>query len=159
VAQPALVEQTAERIRSVMTDLRPPLLDDYGLVAALHWYGAQFATRTGIDVHVEGEEPVPRLIAPVENTLFRIAQEAMNNVAKYAKAAQVTVAVETEDGIVRLVVADDGVGFDPGSLTRPDGRQGWGLLSMAERAEALGGLCRVESQPGRGTRIVAEVER
>ena len=155
----ALVEQTAERIRSVMTDLRPPLLDDYGLVAALHWYGAQFATRTGIDVHVEGEEPVPRLTAPVENALFRIAQEALTNVAKYAKAAQATVAVEAENGIVRLVVADDGVGFDPSSLTRPDGRQGWGLLSMAERAEALGGLCRVESRPGRGTRIITEVER
>jgi len=155
----ALVEQTAERIRSVMTDLRPPLLDDYGLVAALHWYGAQFATRTGIDVHVEGEEPSPRPTAPVENALFRIAQEALTNVAKYAKAAQATVAVETEHGIVRLVVADDGDGFDPSSLTRPDGRQGWGLLSMAERAEALGGICRVESHPGQGTRIIAEVER
>ena len=155
----ALVEGTAERIRDVMADLRPPLLDDYGLMAALHWYGAQVAARTGITVHVEGEEPCPRLAQPVENALFRIVQEALTNVAKYAQARQVTVALETEDGTVRLTVADDGVGFDLGSLAGPDGRRGWGLLTMAERAEAMGGTCRVESQPGCGTRIIAEVER
>jgi len=155
----SLVEETAERIRGVMANLRPPLLDDYGLVAALHWYGAQFAMRTGIDLHVDGEEPAPRLAVPVENALFRIAQEALNNVAKHAQAVQVTVEVAVEDGIVRLVVADDGVGFDPRRAGAPDGRQGWGLLTMAERAEAIGGRCRVESCPGRGTRVTAEVGR
>jgi len=64
--------------------------------------------------------------------------------------------VAVEDGIVRLVVADDGVGFDPRRAGAPDGRQGWGLLTMAERAEAIGGRCRVESCPGRGTRVTAE---
>jgi PAS domain S-box-containing protein len=155
----ALVEQTAERIRGVMADLRPPLLDDYGLIAALHWYGAQFATRTGIAVTVDGQEPTPRLATPVENALFRITQEALTNVAKHARAAQVTVAVETRNGIVRLVVADDGVGFNPGPQAKPGGRQGWGLLTMAERAEALGGFCRVESRAGHGTRVIAEVAR
>ena len=155
----ALVEQTAERIRDVMSNLRPPLLDEYGLVAALHWYGSQFAARTGVAVGVEGEEPAPRLATPVENALFRIVQEALTNVVKHAQATRVTVAVEAEDGTVRLVVADDGVGFSPGALVRPDGHRGWGLLTMAERAEAMGGRCRIESSPDQGTRIIAEVER
>ncbi|GAH53336.1 unnamed protein product, partial [marine sediment metagenome] len=92
----SLVEQTAEQIRDVMSTLRPPVLDEYGLVAALHWYGEQYARRTNIEVLVEGEEPVPRLAARVENALFRIAQEALTNVAKHAQAMQVTVAIEVQ---------------------------------------------------------------
>jgi len=155
----ALVEQTTERIRGVMADLRPPVLDDYGLVAALRWYGAQFALRVGITVTVQGEEQAPRLAAAIENALFRIAQEALTNVAKHAQATQATVAVEIDDGTVRLVVADDGVGFDRARVGGPGGRRGWGLLTMAERAEAVGGHCRVESRPQQGTRVVVEVAK
>lgn len=163
----SLVEQTAERIRDVMANLRPPVLDDYGLVAALHWYGEQFARRTDIAIAVEGEEPVPRLVAHVENALFRIAQEALTNVAKHAHATQVTVTVEVDGGALRLVVADDGIGFDPSTtlraspadLAEPDGDRGWGLLTMTERAEAVGGHCRIESDPSQGTRVIVEVAR
>jgi len=163
----SLVEQTTERIRDVMADLRPPVLDDYGLVAALHWYGEQFARRTGIAIAVEGEEPVPRLATRVENALFRIAQEALTNVAKHAQATHVTVTVEVDGGTLRLVVADDGIGFDPSTtlrtsaahLAEPDGGRGWGLLTMTERAEAVGGRCRIESDPRQGTRVVVEVNR
>ena len=163
----SLVEQTAERIRDVMAYLRPPVLDDYGLVAALHWYGEQFAQRTDIAVAVEGEEPAPRLAARVENALFRIAQEALTNVAKHAQATQVTVTVEVEGGTLRLVVADDGIGFDPSTtlrtspapLAEPDGGRGWGLLNMTERAEAVGGRCRIESDPKQGTQVIVEVAR
>jgi signal transduction histidine kinase len=153
----SLVEQTTERIRDVMADLRPPMLDDYGLVAALHWYGEQFAWRTDIAVAVEGEEPAPRLAARVENALFRIAQEALTNVAKHAQATQVTVTTEAVSGTLRLVVADDGIGFDQAHLAESDGGLGWGLLTMAERAEAVGGRCRVESDPGQGTQVIVEV--
>jgi len=163
----SLVEQTAARIRDVMANLRPPVLDDYGLVAALHWYGEQFARRTDIAVAVEGQEPVPRLAARVENALFRIAQEALTNVAKHAQTTQVTVTVEVEGGTLHLVVADDGVGFDPlttlstspAHLAEPDGDRGWGLLTMTERAEAVGGYCRIESHPSQGTRVIVEVAR
>ena len=160
----SLVEQTAERIRDVMANLRPPVLDDYGLVAALHWYAEQFARRIDISVAVEGEDAVPRLAAHVENALFRIAQEALTNVAKHAQATQVTVTVEVEGGSLRLVVADDGLGFDPSTtirahLAEPDGGRGWGLLNMTERAEAVGGRCRIESDPRRGTQVVVEVTR
>jgi two-component system sensor histidine kinase UhpB len=161
----SLVEQTAARIRDVMADLRPPVLDDYGLVAALHWYGEQFARRTDIAVVVEGVEPVPRLAARVENALFRIAQEALTNVAKHAQATHVTVTVEVDSGTLRLVVADDGIGFDPSALLRagpahlaqPDGSRGWGLLTMTERAEAVGGRCCFESDPGQGAQVIVEV--
>ncbi len=155
----ALVEQTTERIRGVMADLRPPVLDDYGLVAALRWYGAQFASRVDIAVTVRGEEFIPRLAVSVENGLFRIAQEALTNVARHAQATQATVTVEVDGETVRLVVADDGVGFDPARVTGPDERRGWGLLTMAERAEAVGGSCRVESHSQQGTRVVVEVAR
>ncbi|MBE9508228.1 MAG: ATP-binding protein, partial [Chloroflexi bacterium] len=143
----------------VMADLRPPVLDDYGLVAALRWYGAQLASRTSIAVTVQGHELIPRLALPVENALFRIAQEALTNVTKHAQATKATVAVEVDDETVRLIIADDGIGFDPASVTGPDGRRGWGLLTMAERAEAVGSRFRIESRPGQGTRVIVEVER
>ena len=155
----ALVEQTTERVRSVMAELRPPVLDDYGLVAALRWYGAQFSARTGLAVEVRGEELTPRLAAPAESALFRITQEALNNVVKHALATQMTVTVESDGGIACLVVADDGIGFDLAQRAAPNERGGWGLLNMAERAEAVGGQCRIESRPGQGTRVVVEVSR
>jgi signal transduction histidine kinase len=155
----SLVEQLTERIRDVMADLRPPVLDDYGLVAALQWYGEQFTGRTGIPVAVERAELAPRPAAHVENALFRIAQEALTNVAKHAQATQVTLRVEVDDQTLRLVVSDDGIGFDPAHLAEPGGSRGWGLLTMTERAEAAGGCCSIESGPGQGTQVVVEVSR
>ena len=153
----ALVQEATASIRRVMDDLRPPMLDDFGLVATLHWYGARFASRTGVAVTVQGKEPIPRLAAPIENALFRVVQEGLTNVIKHARATQVTVTVAADDGAVRLVVADDGVGFEPTQVVTPNRHGGWGLMTMAERAEAVGGRCRVESQPQQGTRIIVEV--
>ena len=142
-----------------MTDLRPPVLDDYGLAAALHWYGEQFARRTGIAVAVEGEELAPRLAARVESVLFHIAQEALTNVAKHARAKNITVTAQVQGDMLRLVVADDGIGFDSAHMTEPGGNHGWGLLIMTERAEAVGGRCQIESIPGHGTQVIVEVAR
>jgi signal transduction histidine kinase len=153
----ALVEQTTERIRDVMANLRSPVMDDYGLVAALQWYARQLSSRTNIDVAVKGQEPVPRLASRIENALFRIAQEALTNVVKHAQATRATVRVEADAGTVRLVIADDGSGFDPGRLKTRDGRLRWGLLTMTERAEAVGGHCRIESHPQMGTQVFVEV--
>jgi signal transduction histidine kinase len=154
-----LVTEMGERIRNVMADLHPPMLDDFGLVEALRWYGSRFAVRAGFTLIVQGEEPVPRLVSPIENALFRIAQEALTNVAKHAQASQVTVTVKTDNNTIRLVIADDGIGFEPGPSTRRFGQQGWGVLTMTERVEAVGGHCRIETQPGQGTRVVVEVAR
>ncbi|MDO9530618.1 MAG: PAS domain S-box protein [Deltaproteobacteria bacterium] len=155
----ALVEQIGETIRDVMAELRPPMLDDYGLLSALHWYGTEFSGKTGIGVDVQGQEAVPRLAAPVELAMFRIVQEAMANVAKHAQATGVVLTQAEDNGTVRLVIADNGVGFDQERLGQPEGRHLWGLMTMSERAAAAGGRCRIESQPGQGTRVVVEVSR
>ncbi len=151
-----LVDQTTERIRDVMGELRPPVLDDYGLVAALRWYAEDFSARTQIVAEVQGEEPVPRLKPLAEIALFRIAQEALTNVAKHAAVTRVRVGVDTAGTVVRLVIADDGVGFDP---SHQNGRMRWGLMTMSERATAVGGHCAIDSQPGKGTWVVVEVPR
>ena len=92
----------------------------------------------------------------METALFRVAQEALTNVTKHSQATEVTVSVRDSGDAVHLLIADDGVGFDA-TVTPPRG--GWGLLTMAERAEAVGGRCRVKSRRGEGTEITVEVQR
>ena len=154
-----LVEETVEHIRDVMAELRPPVLDDYGLGAALRWYSGRFETLTGVTTLVEGEELSPRLPQEVEMPLFRIAQEAMMNVARHVRASQVTIRLEAAAGRVRLTVADNGAGFDPALKPGQVEPPGWGLITMRERAAAAGGQLRVESAPGKGTRVVVELVR
>lgn len=155
----SLVEKTAERIRDLMAELRPSVLDDYGLLSALRWYGQQFAGRTNIATTVEGEDPPHRLPAHVESALFRIAQEALTNVAKHAQATAVTISVEEDRGRVRLTVTDDGTGFNAAERGDSSSHKGYGLLTMSERAEAVGGQCQVRSSPGQGTQVIVEVAR
>jgi signal transduction histidine kinase len=108
---------------------------------------------------VQGEEPAPRLAPAQETALFRIAQEALNNVAKHAQARQVTVNLHAAAERVWLTVADDGVGFEPQHSRSAEGSPHLGLLTMREQAEAAGGSLEVESAPGQGTRIMVEVAR
>jgi PAS domain S-box-containing protein len=154
-----LVEETVERIRDVMAELRPPVLDDYGVTAALHWYGKQFSERTGIPTVLKVEELKPRLPLPVETALFRIAQEALTNVAKYAQAKNVTVELEEFGKSVQLSIADDGIGFDSEAHHQPEAKPEWGLINMRERSQAIGGQLSVETAPGKGTQIIVEVPR
>jgi len=154
-----LVEETTERIRDVMADLRPEVLDDYGLAAALRWYGERFSERTGIAATVQGTEPSPRMPEVVESAFFRIAQEALTNVAKHAGGKQVSVEFEEKDESYRLTIADDGKGFDSKAARGLKKQKGWGFLTMQERAQAVGGELRVESDLGKGTRVVVEVKR
>ncbi|MHB8763198.1 MAG: PAS domain-containing sensor histidine kinase [Deferrisomatales bacterium] len=152
----ALLEETTRQIRNLMAELRPPALVDYGLRAGLRWLAEQFAARSGVDARVEGEECTPRLAADREGVLFRVAQEALTNVARHARAARVAVRLEGEGDTCRMVVADDGVGFDPGAV---DEGARWGLHIMADRLAAVGGRLGVDSAPGQGTRVTAEVPR
>jgi two-component system sensor histidine kinase UhpB len=142
-----------------MADLRPPVLDDYGLVAALRWYGEKISRRIEIPISVEGEEPSPRMESHVENALFRIVQEALTNVSKHAQASYVKISVDVDREILRLTLLDDGIGFDPEGVILPDNGQGWGLLSITERAEAVGGKCRIVSSPNQGTQVIVEIPR
>ena len=155
----SLVEQTTQRIRDVMADLRPPVLDDYGLVAALKWYGQRFSQRTNIVMRVEGEEPSPRLAPRLENVFFRIAQEALTNVTKHAQATKIVATIDECNGFVSLIIADDGIGFNPAHAADGEGNQGWGIITMMERAEAEGGRCRIESGSAGGTRVIVKVKR
>jgi signal transduction histidine kinase len=122
----ALVAETAEHIRNVMADLRPPMLLDNGLVEALRWYGSRLAARAGFTITVQGEEPIPWLAPPIKSALFHIAQEALMNVVKHAQASQVIVTVVADNDTVRLVIADDGLGFEPGSFSQAPGAAGLG---------------------------------
>jgi PAS domain S-box-containing protein len=155
----ALVEQTGEIVRDLMEGLRPTVLDHYGLLEGLRRWSAQFFQRTGISVDIKGQEAAPRLGAPVELALFRIAQEALNNVAKHSQASRVVLAEEVNKDIVRLVITDNGSGFEQEQVKQLEGRHRWGLMTMSERAVAAGGHFRIESQPGQGTRVVVEVNR
>jgi signal transduction histidine kinase len=156
----ALVEETTRRIRGVVSELRPPMLDDYGLVATLRWYGQEFFRRSGIHVHMTGDDLVPRPIWSIENALFRIAVEALTNVAKHSGAHRVEISVEGDDEKTVLVVRDDGVGFEAREPFPDDGSRGWGLLTMSERAEAVGGKLAISSNPDSGgTRICVTVPR
>jgi signal transduction histidine kinase len=154
-----LVTRTTKRVRQVMVDLRPEMLDDYGILAALRWLAEQFTQRTGIAITVEGEEAATRLPMQIENVLYRVAQEALTNVTKHAQASRVAINMKVDSKMVYLVVTDDGVGFTPGYLPGPDEGQHWGLDLMAERVEGVNGCFRLESAPGQGTRIIVEVPR
>jgi len=153
-----LVEQTAEIVRDVMADLRPPLLDDYGLESALRWYGEQFSRRMDIEINVELGEHF-RLEERAENALFHIAQEALMNVAKHAQATQVIIQLFANCESFHMIISDDGVGFDIGPKSKLGGVKGWGLLTMSERAEAIGGRWSIESSPNMGTQVRVEVPR
>jgi signal transduction histidine kinase len=150
-----LVESTAQAIENVMADLRPPLLDEYGLAAALNWHADEFTRRTGVPVTVIDSTPEATKKARHEAAvaLFRIAQESLNNVLKHAQAKSVRIEVLATGEDLVLDVRDDGRGFDPGAA--PAGR--WGMTTMRERAQAAGGQLHLDAGPGRGTRIHARV--
>jgi PAS domain S-box-containing protein len=151
-----LLKDTMDTVRQTMADLRPPLLDDYGLLAALESHGRQFSLRTGLAVAVQGQRIGARPAPNVELALFRIAQEALANAVKHAGASRAAVALSCKGGFLRLSIEDDGSGFAQPSGARAALQGGWGLPMMRERAEEAGGTLRIEF-PARGTRVVAEV--
>lgn len=154
-----LVTQTTSFIRTVMAELRPPVLDDYGLLAALRWYSGQMTQQSGVKIEINGDESVPRLPESVENALFRIAQEALINIVKHAHATIVTVTLTVTTDRVLLKITDNGQGFDPEALTAVPTHSSWGLLNMRERAEAIGGHCAITARPGAGVTVSVEVLR
>jgi len=151
------LEETLEEVHRMSQDLRPSVLDDLGLVPALRTLARQ---RSGpqVLVHVDGLKE--RLPPPIETALYRIAQEALTNANKYARASRIDIDLQSLNGSgVRLRVRDDGVGFDPDSIpdTEERGRTGLGLFGMRERATLLRGTLEVHSAPSRGTEVVAEL--
>jgi signal transduction histidine kinase len=152
----ALLESTTSVIENVMSDLRPPMLDDYGLLPALQWYANEYSDRTGIQVRVVGDERMKRLPQASEIGLFRIAQEALNNVAKHAHATRADILLEYAGREFIMVISDNGSGFDfetPGAKRR----QGLGMMTMRERTQAVGGRFEVNAAPGGGTQVMVRI--
>jgi signal transduction histidine kinase len=143
-----LVDLTLAEARSAISGLRPPVLDDFGLAGGL----ASLASSIP-EVDLELRLADDRLPEHTEVALYRIAQECAQNVVKHSKALVATVAFTVIDGVARLEVTDNGVGFDPAAT----GRAGYGMLSMAERAELVGGTLEVRSRPGAGTTVTVTV--
>jgi signal transduction histidine kinase len=149
-----LTGDTLEGVRRMAIDLRPPMLDDLGLEAALQAFVKDFSHRWPVKAKFTSGR-LGRLPAEVELVLYRIVQEALSNVAKHAGASQVEARLTRRGRSLRLVIEDDGRGFDVEATKRSRG-SGLGLFGMEERLALIGGTVRVESAPGRGTRISVE---
>jgi PAS domain S-box-containing protein len=154
-----VVTRALAEVRRLAWGLRPSVLDDLGLAAALGRYVEEFGRTRGIDVEVDaGGLGDARLPAAVETALFRIMQEALSNVARHAGARRVHVALARFGVVVAMVITDDGCGFDPQRAAAPASvRHGLGIHTMRERAVVLNGTFELESAAGRGTRITVEI--
>jgi signal transduction histidine kinase len=158
VRMKSLAVSTLEEVHRLIFDLRPTLLDDLGLIAAIRWYTETRLGDAGIKVRIEiaGEE---RRLAPlIETTLYRVVQEAVNNAANHSGAQSVTISLAMRPRCLTLAMIDNGWGFDMAELAScSDGARGLGLMGMQERVELLGGTFSIHSSPGQGTEIALEV--
>jgi PAS domain S-box-containing protein len=152
-----LIEINMKLLRSVISELRPEVLEDYGLFAALRLFGSSFSERTGIAVTVQGGELTRRLSPSQETMMFRVAQEALANVARHAHTDRALVSLEQVAYKVLLTISDKGRGFDLAAVYETAEQKPWGLIIMKERAEAAGGRFRIESSPGSGTSVYVAV--
>ena len=142
-----LAENCVNEVRNMALLLRPSMLDDLGLIAALEWQGREISRRTGLLVDIVGEHFADNLPEEYKTCVYRLVQEALHNCASHAHARKVRVVVEENSNHLALSIEDDGIGFDPRR------QRGMGLLGMQERVARLGGSFKVESAPGHGTRI------
>jgi len=148
-----MTQNAIDDSRRLMTDLRPSILDDLGIVVTVRWFCRQCRqVYTAVDIEelidIE-EKDVPE---PLKIVIFRILQEALNNMAKYSRASQATVCLEKMHERIQLTIEDNGIGFDPDSMiSKDESTRGLGLTSMKERAELSGGRFQITSAPSRGT--------
>ena len=153
-----MATEMLREIQRIIHDLRPAILDDLGLAQAIDWYAESRLKARHIQVAMETIGVEQRLPSEVETVVFRIAQEAVNNIVRHADAENVSITLEFADDAVTLQVEDDGKGFDPGTiLKRGNGRGGFGLTGMRERAALFGGMATVESRRTQGTSITAKI--
>lgn len=153
-----MIQKCIEETRRVQMDLRPPMLDDLGILATISWFTREFASiysTIRIKKRIEiGENEVPRSIKTV---IFRVVQEAFNNISKYSQASLVALSLGRIGNRIELSISDNGMGFDFKKFLSVGGiRKGYGLSSMRERAELSGGSFGIESSIGKGTTIRIE---
>lgn len=149
-----IVNNTVQQVRDLSLDLRPSMLDDLGLVAALRWYVDRMAQRAGFVIRFVADAVEKRLPPGIETACFRIAQEALTNVARHAQAQKVTVKMSLRQGQLHIMIKDDGIGFDvKAAQQRAAQGQSLGLIGMQERALLVGGRIEIESTPHSGTTV------
>jgi signal transduction histidine kinase len=151
-----LAVSALDEVHRLIRDLRPSVLDDLGLYSAVRWYAEKTLSPRDIAVRCELGDPEPVLPPAWDIALFRMCQEAVNNVARHAHAESVLIQLGVERGELRIEIEDDGRGFDVAGA-RPEDRPHWGLIGIQERAELLGGTVTFDSAPGRGTRVEIRV--
>jgi len=153
-----LLDATMAEARRIAYNLMPSVLDDFGLVPALQMLCEQFSQRTSINVEYHAHGLTERLEPTLEVSLYRIVQEALNNIAKHAEASDASVQVVRHAGGIRLTIEDSGKGFDVSSLSSAaQGDRGMGLVSIRERAASFEGTVMIDSAPNSGTTIVVEI--
>ena len=146
-----LADTSVNEIRDIALLLRPSMLDDLGLTAAIQWQAREVSRRTGLAVKVSSEAVSDDLPEGLSICLYRIAQEALQNVTRHAQAKMVHIELTQKPDRLVLSVKDDGIGFDAENV------RGLGAVGMEERLRQMGGALRIRSQPGKGTTLLAEV--
>ncbi|HEX3624356.1 MAG TPA: sensor histidine kinase [Verrucomicrobiae bacterium] len=152
-----LVEKSVNIVHEFARELRPAALDDLGLIPALHSFVKLFSKRTRLHVHLKVFAGVEQLDTARRTVLFRIAQEALTNVSRHAQASRVEVSIERLPGCICMKIKDDGRSFQAQRVMLSRGRKHLGLLGMSERVEMVGGYFDVQSAPGKGTVITAQI--
>ena len=153
----AIADRALQAVRDLSQLLHPTMLDDLGLPDTLNWYLRGFSKRTGIRAELIHQRMEERLAPEVEVCGYRIVQEAMTNVARHAQASLCRLYLQRLPFTLLITVEDNGRGFDPRRLETANPRRGLGLVGIRERASGLGGTFRLESSPGRGTRLSVEL--
>jgi signal transduction histidine kinase len=152
----ALVDQAIQQVRDLALELRPSMLDDFGLLPALSWLVERQAQRAGYQVDFAAEPPDLQLPASLDTAVYRVVQIALTNVARHAQARHATVTVRRQGPELELLIHDDGVGFDvAAALERAQQGATLGLASMQERVRLAGGTLEITSAPGQGATIQA----
>jgi signal transduction histidine kinase len=154
-----LVEKSVSVVHRFAGQLRPPALDDLGLFSILDSYATDFAKQTGLSIHITSfaQGRIKKLDSTKRTVLYRVAQEALANVAKHAKASQVNVSIEKLRGVIRMEVKDNGMSFQVQDVLHSRRKGRLGLLGMRERVEMVGGRFSIESEPDKGTTVRAEI--
>ncbi len=152
-----VVEDALRRVRELSLELRPSLLDDLGLVAALRWYAERYTARSGIITEITGDADIGRVSHEIETACFRIIQEALTNTARHSRATRAALHIQRRDVNLYLSVTDDGIGFDSMQLLKGKPSAALGLHGMRERASAVNGVVNIESAPGKGTHLIVTV--
>jgi signal transduction histidine kinase len=152
-----LVERSMHTVHRFARELRPPMLDDLGIIPALKSHMKAFTKQTRIPIHFSASPVVERLDMDRRTVFYRVAQEAFTNIAKHARASLVIVSIHKVKGLVRMEIHDNGKSFDANRVLSSTTIVRLGLLGMRERVEMVGGNFEVDSEPGKGTTIRAQI--